>query len=42
MVSVTLIKIARIYGNMPLPQQDSVFLDVKQKFVYLYGCPSGK
>ena len=27
------------YGNMPLPRQDSVFLDVKQKFVWLYGCP---
>lgn len=30
------------YGDMPLPRQDSVFLDVKQKFVWLYGCPSGK
>lgn len=27
------------YGNMPLPRQDSVYLDVKQKFVWLYGCP---
>ena len=26
------------YANMPLPKQDSVFLDVKQKFVWLYGC----
>ena len=27
------------YANMPLPKQDSVYLDVKQKFVWLYGCP---
>lgn len=26
------------YANMPLPKEDSVFLDVKQKFVWLYGC----
>ena len=26
------------YANMPLPKQDSVYLDVKQKFVWLYGC----
>lgn len=28
------------YGNMPLPRQDSVFLDVKRKYVYLYECPT--
>ena len=27
------------YANMPLPKQDSVYLDVKQKNVWLYGCP---
>lgn len=27
------------YANMPLPKQDSVYLNVKQKFVWLYGCP---
>lgn len=27
------------YANMPLPKEDSVFLDVKQKYVWLYGCP---
>ena len=27
------------YSNMPLPKEDSVFLDVKQKYVWLYGCP---
>lgn len=27
------------YANMPLPKQDSVYLDVKQKKVWLYGCP---
>lgn len=26
------------YANMPLPKEDSVFLDVKQKYVWLYGC----
>lgn len=26
------------YANMPLPKQDSVYLDVKQKYVWLYGC----
>lgn len=26
------------YAKMPLPKQDSVFLDVKQKLVWLYGC----
>lgn len=30
------------YGNMPLPRQDSVFLNVKQKFVWLYGCPTSE
>ena len=30
------------YGNMPLSRQDSVFLDVKQKYVWLYGCPAGE
>jgi hypothetical protein len=28
------------YANMPLPKQDSVYLEVRQKFVWLYGCPS--
>lgn len=27
------------YANMPLPKQDSVYLDVKQKNVWLYKCP---
>lgn len=27
------------YANMPLPKQDSVYLEVRQKFVWLYGCP---
>lgn len=27
------------YANMPLPKEDSVFLDVRQKYVWLYGCP---
>ena len=27
------------YAEMPLLKQDSVFLDVKQKFLWLYGCP---
>ena len=26
-------------ANMPLPKQDSVYLNVRQKFVWLYGCP---
>ena len=26
------------YANMPLPIEDSVFLNVKQKYVWLYGC----
>ena len=26
------------YANMPLPKEDSVFLDVRQKYVWLYGC----
>lgn len=26
------------YANMPLPKEDSVFLDVKKKYVWLYGC----
>lgn len=26
------------YANMPLPKVDSVFLDVKQKYVWLYEC----
>lgn len=26
-------------ANMPLPKEDSVFLDVKKKYVWLYGCP---
>lgn len=26
------------YSNMPLPKEDSVFLDVKQKYVWLYRC----
>lgn len=25
--------------NMPLPKKDSVFLDAKKKYVWLYGCP---
>lgn len=31
--------LATDYTNMPFPKEDSVFLDVKQKFVWLYGCP---
>lgn len=27
------------YANTPLPKEDSVFLEVKQKYVWLYGCP---
>lgn len=27
------------YANMPLPKHDSVYLDMKQKKVWLYGCP---
>lgn len=27
------------YANMPLAKDDSVFLNVKRKFVWLYGCP---
>lgn len=27
------------YANMPLPKQDSVYLNVKRKYVWLYGCP---
>ena len=26
------------YANMPLPKEDSVFLDVKKNYVWLYGC----
>lgn len=28
------------YTGMPLVKQDSAYLDVKKKYVYLYGCPS--
>ena len=27
------------YANMPLPKLDSVYLEIKQKNVWLYGCP---
>jgi len=27
------------YANLPLPKEDSLFLDVKQKYVWLYECP---
>ena len=27
------------YANMPLPKEDSLFLNVKKKYVWLYGCP---
>ncbi|WP_294958660.1 hypothetical protein [uncultured Fibrobacter sp.] len=28
------------YSRMPLQKQDSIFLSVKQKFLWLYGCPN--
>ena len=28
------------YGNMPLIKQDSAYLDLKKKYVYLYDCPN--
>ena len=30
------------YANMPFPKKDSVFLEVKQKYVWLYGCSVDK
>lgn len=31
--------LATDYAEMPLPRQDSLYLNEKQKFVWLYGCP---